>query len=1088
MKVSNLTSRMVRNCFCVLLACLWTCGLRAYAQTTTGSIYGTVSDSTGAVIPNATLVVTNVDTGATHTVNSNSTGEYVFQVLDPGSYTVSSQVAGFQSVTQRGLLLSSNQNLHANFTLKAGSIDSSVTVDTATALVDTREAQLATTIDQRRIQDLPLNGRVAYDLVTLVPGITSYTADSAIGTRAGAQISVNGLPVATSSYYLDGTYDTTFFSGGGNLLPNPDALQEFRVLTSNFDAEFGRTPGAAVNVITRSGSRQYHGMAYEYLRNDAFNAKNYFQTSVTPLKQNQFGANAGGPIPLLPRDRAFFFLSYEGLIVHTPNTVNGTEIVTATALERTGNFSTSTVKPNLPAGTNCGTTAAPVICPAALDPVAQNLLAFVPVENPGGTGTTQQEANGNSESNQGLGRIDYSLSKSHQLEALFFNSRGTLAQPRIGVNRILSYAGMENSENQVNTALVDTWILSPNTVNTLRGFYTQNRYIIGNIYGNHLLPDLGSEAVEGGVVSATPLFTINGYWAMGTNQNGPSDISQLNFGLIDTANLTRGHHQIKVGASYVWYKYAETGGLQSNGIFTFTGGTTGNALADFLEGKANSLVQSTITVHRTHSYDPAIFAQDDWQLTPRLNLNLGVRWEVFGPFVGDPNNGTFIPGVQSKVFPSAPIGLLYEGDPGIPAGIYNTPYDTFAPRVGFAYDLFGNGQTSLRGGFGVFYALQNENLLSNQQQQPFNLSVTVNKTPNLVTPYAPAAQPFPFTFNPASPKFVSGATIMAAPADGGKIPYVEEYNLALEQQLGKQWAMHIGYVGNAARHFYISHDMNAPTYVKGAATTTAAINARRPYQPTPTTFTYATINLEDPSNNYGYNGLQTTLHGRIGPNFSLFAFYVWSKAIGYQATTTAPAVPVDGANIASDRGLSPTDIRNNFVVSMLYTLPKVHLWGPFGKQVLSGWQISNITQIESGTHFTVISGVDTNLDGVVNDRTNITGSPYTNAHTRAQKIAQYLNPAAFSVPTGPDGNEQNNSLTGPNNVNTNAALLKSFPIYGDNVRILFRMDAFNLFNNVNLGTPAANLATLKADLTTGASQITSAGSPRILQFALKLMF
>jgi hypothetical protein len=1082
----------------LLLAGFCLSGLQAWGQTTTGSIYGTVADSTGALVPNAAVTATDADTGIVHRTTTNGAGEYVFQVLNPGNYKVASQITGFQSQTQTGLVLSSNQNLHANFTMAVGSMDQSVTVETATALVDTREGQIAETIDQNKIESLPLNGRVAYDLVTLIPGITTYTADTAIGTRNGALISVNGLPTLTSSFYLDGTYDTTFYAGGGNPMPNPDAIQEFRVLTSNFDAEFGSKPGAAINVITRSGTSQYHGMAYEYLRNNIFNAKNYFTNATTSLKQNQFGGNFGGRIPFLPKDKAFIFLSYEKLITHTPSIVTSTGIVTATALERMGNFSASPVKPKLPAAAQCGTTAAPIICPAYLDVVAQNLLTFVPVENPGDTGTTQQSANGNILANQGLGRIDYQLTPKHQLEGLFFTTRGNQAQPLIGVNRIFSFAGMTDYENQTNAALVDTWTLSPNTVNNLRGFYTQNLYTIEDQFNNHFLQNLGSQAPEGGAVSATPDFAITGYWTMGTNQNGPSDVEQQFFGLIDTANLTRGKHQIKVGASYVWNKYAETGGLQSNGIFTFTGGVTGNALADFMLGNANSLVQSTITVHRTHNYDPTMFAQDDWQITHKLNLNLGLRWEVFGVFVGDPNNGTFIPGRQSTIFPTAPVGLLYEGDAGVPAGIYNTPYSNFAPRLGFAYDVFGNGQTSVRGGIGLFYAQQNENILSNQQQQPYNLSVTVNKTPNLVCPYGgtvppcptgttAGTDPFPFSFNPTAPKFVSGATIMAAPANGGVTPYVEEYNLTLEQQLGKNWGMHIAYVGNAGRHLYISHDENAPNYVAGAATTTAGINARRPYQPTPATFTYATINLEDPSNNFSYNGLQTTLRGHFGKSLNVFAYYVWSKAISYQATTTAPAVPVNGASIATDRGLSPTDIRNNFVLSVLYQFPGVHLWGAFGKQVLSGWKINTVTQLESGGPFTVISGVDTNLDGVLNDRANIVGNVYTGASTRAQKIAKYLNPAAFTVPTGPYGSEQNDSIIGPKNMNTNASLLKEFQIH-DRLQLQFRAEAFNAFNNVNLGNPAANLTTLNTDLTTGASQITSSGNPRILQFALKLVF
>jgi hypothetical protein len=1088
MNLSSYSRRLVVIGIIALSPILNIVGLSAYAQTTTGSIYGIIADSSGATIPNNPVVAKEVATGHSTTVQANDAGEYVFPALNPGNYSVSVKATGFKPVTQEGIILSSNQNVHANFTMIVGSVDQAITVSAGTTLVDTRESQLAETIDQQRIQELPLNGRDAYDLVTLIPGVTNYTADSVIGTRAGTSFSVNGLPAGASSYYLDGTSDTTFFSNGGSLLPNPDALQEFRVLTSNFDAEFGRSPGGVVNAITRSGTSTYHGTAYEYLRNNIFNAKNYFLTSVTPLKQNQFGGNFGGPVALLPRERAFIFLSYEHLMVHTPAVVGPTAIVTATALERTGDFSqsTSAVKAQL-AKVFCGTKQY-VICPNLLDPVAQNLLAFVPVENQGSASTTQQDANANSSANQGLGRVDYQLNSVHQLEGLFFNSRGTIAAPVIGVNRILSYAGMNNYENQVNAALVDTWTLSSKSLNNLRGYYSQNRYIISNTYNNHFLSDLGSQAPEGGVVSATPLFTINGYWAMGTNQNGPSDVSQLSFGLIDTANLTRGKHQLKLGASYIWNKYAETGGLQSNGIFTFTGGTTGNALADFLEGKANSLVQSTATIHRTHNFDPSIFLQDDWQTTQRLTLNLGLRWEVYGPFVGDQNYGTFNPNQQSTVIPSAPVGLLYQGDAGVPQGIYNTPYNSFAPRVGFAYDLFGNGLTSLRGGFGIFYSLQTESLTSNQQQQPFTLNVTTNKTPNLVNPYGPGADPFPFSFNPAAPRFVSGATIGAVPHNGGIVPYVEEYSLSLEQQLGRQWGARISYVGNAARHFYILHDINAPTYIPGAATTTAAINARRPYQPEANVFAFGTINLEDPSNNYSYNGLQTTLRGRMGPNLTLLASYVWSKDISYQATIAAPAVPVNGADIRTDRGLSPGDIRNNFSMSLLYQLPNVARLGAVGSQLLSGWQINGLAQLQSGTPFTVISGVDTNLDGVVNDRVNIVGNPYNqNAHSRLQKIYGYLNPTAFAVPTGPYGNEQNDSLIGPRFVNVNLSAFKMFSIY-ERLQLQLRGEVFNAFNNVNLNNPAANLATLNSDATSGAPQITAAGASRVVQFAMKAIF
>jgi hypothetical protein len=1053
----------------------------AAAQTTTGSIYGTVADSTGAVIPNVKVTATNAGTAISTTVSSNGSGEYVFPALDPGTYRVSATMSGFKVETQRGISLSANENAHANFTLVAGATSDTVTVDAETTLVDTRESQLAETVDQRRIEELPLNGRNVYDLVTLMPGVTNYSSDTPTGSRTGVNLSVNGLPTNTVSYYLDGTSDTAFYQDGGDDLPNPDSLQEFRLLTSNFDAEFGRSPGGIVNVITRSGTRTFHGMAYEYLRNNIFNASGYFAPNTTSLKQNQFGGNFGGP--MLRGGRAFIFLSYEKYLIHTPATVQPGEITTATALERDGNFSQSTSKPTtLPAGTNCGTTAAPVICTGSLDPVAQNLLKFVPVEVNGTN--AQQSSNGNTTNNEGLGRIDYKLSPAHQIEALFYNSRGINNAPKIGANRILNYAGMSNYENQVNTALEDTWTMSTRTLNSLRGFYTQNRYIIGDLFPNDVLPNLGSQAPEGGAISASPDFAITGYWTMGTNQNGPSDISQLSFGLIDTANLTRGHHEIKIGGSYVRNKYAETGGLQSNGIFTFTGGTTGNALADFLLGRANSLVQTTIVIHRNHDYSPALFLQDDWQIRPRLSLNLGARWEVFPPFVGDPNLGTFSAGQQSKVFPTAPLGLLYEGDPNVPQGIYHTSYKRIAPRVGFAYDIFGNGKTSLRGGYGIFYYLPKEPDTGNLAQQPYNLSVTTNKIPNLVTPYAPGVDPFPFTFDPAHPKFVTGATIASAPLDGSTA-YVMEYNLTLEQQLGSQWAFRLGYVGNGARKISLSHDINAPTYVPGAATTTAAINARRPNEPTAGAF--GAINLNDPANDFSYNSLQTTLRGRIGAYLNVQAFYVWSKAMSYEGPV------VSGRNLALDRGLASTHLGNNFATSVLYSFPNVKRLGLAGGEVLSGWQLNSLVQWHSGSPFTVISGTDTNLDGTVNDRADIVGNPYTGASSHANMRYHFLNPAAFALPSGPFGDEQNDSMIGPRFFNTNASVFKNFGIY-ERLHLQFRAEAFNVFNNVNFGNPAANWVTLKQEAaaapgTTASQQIsTQTGNARVMQFALKLIF
>ena len=1046
--------------------------MMAHAQSTTGTIYGTVTDPSGAEIAGCTVKATDIATGVTQTTVTNQSGAYTFATVEPGDYSVSTTVTGFKAQTQTDVRVAANQNVHVAFKLSVGSASESVSVVAGATMVDTREAQIATTIDQQQLQQLPSENRDVYSLVATVPGVTNYSAAPLTGDVNGTMFSVNGLPANMVSFYLDGAYNSLYKNrlSGGNAVPNPDALQEFHLITSNFDAEFGRTPSAVVNVITRSGTRNFHGEAYDYIRNDMFDAKPYFQDSVPALKQNQFGANLGGP--LLKDGKAFFFVAYQGTIHHEPATVNSTAIVTATALERTGDFRQSNLVPKVSCNGVKG-----VICPDAIDPVAANLLKFVPVYDPVAKRTVQQSSNGNETVNQGMARLDYHGFQNHSIELMFFTQRGTQNTPGIGGNQIFSYTGMVNSEVQNNIVAADTWILSPSTVNSFRAFYTQNHYIQGN-GTNYTLVDLGSQAAEGGPIFSPPTFKINGYWQMGAANRGSNNVNQQAFGGFDTVNMTRGHHDIKVGGSYVWEKYAADGSKQAGGNFTFTGGVTGNALADFLEGKANTMLQTNSSVQREYSFDPALYIQDDWQIRPRLNVNLGLRWEVFPPFPGKEVYGTFAPNVQSKVVPTAPLGLLYQGDPGIPPGVYATSWTRFAPRIGFAFDMFGAGRTSLRGGYGIFYFDQAELQTGQQLQQPFVASITTHKTPNLVTPYAPDPDPFPFVYDPANPRFVSGTTIFAVPTNGGSIPYVEEYNLNIEQQLTPKFAFHIGYVGNATRKNYLIHDSNAPVYVPGASTTTAGLNARRPYQPTPTTYTFGEISLNDNVDNDTYNSLQASLHGRIGNKLTMQVSYVWGKSLGYSGPV------VDNSDISRNFGPLDIDVRHRFVASYTYLLPEVHRFGAFGREAINGWHISGITAFTSGSPFTVISGVDTNLDGTDNDRADVVGDPYFHgSRSRAEKIQQFINPASFAVPTGPYGNEQQRSLTGPGNINTDLALFKDFTIVG-NVRLRFRAEAFNAFGNVNLNNPNGNLTVLN----TGVSQITGAGAPRIWQFATKLRF
>jgi hypothetical protein len=721
----------------------------------------------------------------------------------------------------------------------------------------------------------------------------------------------------------------------------------------------------------------------------------------------------------------------------------------------------------------------------------------VPTADPVTGATPEQDSHGSTSQNQYLVRVDYQLSAKHQDSAEIFQSIGTVLNPGLYGNQIISgpkgaYSTGQQFNTTANIVLSDTWMISGNKLNILRPFFTVDHTQTKQAIAPNPWTSLGSTIKDGRAPATSPIIAITNYYQEGMNTAGITNNNMQTIGLEDTFDWTIGNHTAKLGGSLFYNTYREDGVYYSSGIATFSGTFTGNAFADYLLGQAATLRQNSGVYHRFHQYDPALFAQDDWRVTHKLTLDLGVRWEAFLPFVGQNNTGTFIPYVQSTRFPTAPLGLLTSGDPGIPDGIVESNWHNFVPRVGFAYDVYGNGSTAVRGGFGMFYATRGASQIDNTEQQPFVLDNILQGTPNLVTPYSippyNGVDPFPYNTSLANPVFYSGA-IISGVRQHASFPYAMEYNLTVEQQLGKNWGARIAYVGSQSRRFFLSRDVNEPAFAPNASVTSSGLNARRPYEPTPNSYVFGQIVENADANNANYNALQLTLTRRFTHGFSLLASYVWSKSMDISSIDPANITLTlsDQLNLKRDYARSDYNIPQNFFVSYIYAIPGTNRFGFVGKYVLSGWQVNGITTIRTGIPFNVLSGTDSNRDSIATDRPNVIGNPILPGHrTRQEKINQFYNIAAFAVPasTVPYGNAQRNINIGPGFVNTDLSAIKNFSLWKES-NLQFRAESFNLFNNVNLANPTS---TLSNGNNGKISALYANSSPRVFQFALKLSF
>jgi len=1063
------------------LVFIFTCSIIAIGQQTTGSMIGTVKDQQGALITTATVKAINVDTGFTRSASANAYGQYRIDYLPVGKYSIEVVAAGFERFVQQNLALNVDQTLTVDAALTVGTQSQTITVTEAPPEINTADAVLGKTIEPDEIIGLPLVNRNIYSELSLTPGVmannmspTSNPAGSPQMTVgiASADVQVNGSLDAgngTVAFYLNGGNNITGMRNYGNPAPNPDAVEEFRVETNAFSAQYGQFSGAVVSVITKSGTNKFHGSLFEFNRTTDFNAfpwipsKNPFSPTGAflkpPFHRNNFGGAVGGPIK---HDKAFFFFSYAGLRQIQGAPVSGA--VTPLAEERLGDFTnagtgdtftvyfpkptgTSAAAWDVPAnqihGTNsstfCTTDTLNCIPSALLDPVAKNFLNVsntigVSIPLPNVTGGLQPGSGGGkylttydtpTDEDEYLGKFDENVGSKDHVEVTYFYSN-TASTPSGGGN--INWTGNQSRSKQTNANISDVHTFSASTAN--QAWLTFTRAMGGRVLipvtgpGNQTLTSFGSNfAIQG--PAGLPYLNVGAGFSTGNPNAGPITGSN-NYELRDVVSITKGKHNLSLGGEFALDQTMFAANLNNYGDVTFStsGATsTSNAIADFITGQVNSFEQDTPYITHMSTWHTAAFAQDNYRITPRFTANIGLRWDIDTPPVeAHDRTDTFVPGQQSTVTPTAPLGMLFVGDKGMYRGVISTSFTHISPRLGFAWDPFGDGKTSIRGAAGIFFG----NPGGNEWNQPGNampFSIRngfgnetsmqyiydvgfpgVGGVGNCVdAPHCPAGgNIFPYTFSPAAPKFYASQSIEAI-APNFKDSSVYQFNLSVQRQLPLKISLTTAYVGTMGRHLGAFIDANYAPYatvnwqgnplVGGLSTSSASTEQRRQFDAginlSPGTLSGITYLISDQTSSY--NGLQISATKTLSRGFTLSGFYVWSRALesdnvvenggssyqnagyfGHPFTPSNNKMGALGGGLQEDKGLMDANHDQNAAIYGMWNIDYVH-GNKIAQAVFNGWRITSTAYFISGGPFTVSTGSTNNFDTAGANRPDSTG-------------------------------------------------------------------------------------------------------------------
>ncbi|MDE1163366.1 MAG: carboxypeptidase regulatory-like domain-containing protein [Acidobacteriaceae bacterium] len=1114
---NKVTARFTAFPLALLFVLFLTCG-SAWAQRITGTLIGTVTDTTGAVIPNANVTVTNQDTGIARVVQSSAGGEYRVELLQIGNYTVHFEAQGFQKYEQKNLSVSVNQQATLDVSLKPGSNSEMVTVTDSPPQITLENATVSRTIGTTEIESLPVVDRSGYSLLTLVPGVQSNTFGNTLGFPQQV-VQINGSTIQNNtgnvSYYLDGGLNMTSLRMTGNPLPNMEALAEVNVETSNYSASYGRMSSGVVNAVTKSGTNVFHGSVYEFHRETNFAANPWRSTTRSPLHRNIFGGVLGGPVI---RNRTFFFFDYSGLRSVSPT--NFSSGILPTAAQLGGDFSAY-----LPTGTitSCAQTVSAadkaagkfILCnpttrlPYAnnritdpLDQVAKNIVAALPAATnladplaPRYVGSQSYA----SHYNEYMGKIDHRLTDKQTIRGSWFYLKG-LNNIQAGSGSIpWSTQAQDYTVHVIN--LSHTYTLSSNKVDQTWVSYTRS---IGGRINNPSkdLSSFGSSfAIQGR--PSLPNIGVTGYFTLTNAIDGPTAGTNF-YSLRNLFIWNKGSHSLSIGGEASLNKDVQQTDLNNYGTFTFTSSTsarTGNAMADFLLGRANAQTQDAPVTAIDNSFYYALFLQDDWRATRRLTINAGLRWDVQTPPT-DPQNKetTYISGgPQSVVNPVAPKGLLFPGDPGITRGIVPIAFQHFSPRLGLAWDPFGNGKTAIRAAGGLFWGgVSGNQWNATSNYYPYTLRYTFGVPGTLTNPYLNTPSPFPFSYTPGQISAAPAGTSLQGIATNFRWPFTYQLTASVQQQLSNTTAITIAYIGSLNRALSYGTDMNYPIFntATPTANTTANVNTRRPIAGLGVINEMGgAVNNQPMRATSNYNGMQISFSQRMKAGISVNGYYTWSKTMA-SANLDNSTISVQDPNFMSlEKGPSSNDQRSVFVAAVIWK-PNYVTGNKIARLVFNGWTVSPIIKLASGTPFTITTGLDNNQDGVTTDRPNLIGLPYdpttlSGSHTGTIK---YFNSAAFCSystttptacpgvgPSGSDGTVQRNGFWGPGSKNVDMAIIRDFPVYRT-LKFQLRGDATNVFNFVNLSNPTATLNSPTVGV------INSASAMRVIQVGGRLFF